>query len=797
MIVGRLLRRTLGRILNYAPLIAALAALQSPAPASAAVPGTVRITWTAHGIPHIVASDFRGLGYGYGYAMARNDVCGMADMFATFSGDRALSYGADKTDLVRMLGRRPINNLASDFARRLVADDRHVAVAKAGLSPRLRQLVAGYAAGFDHYVATTPQAQLPVQCRAPGLVRPVTDDDVLRRLAGLATLLSSGLLLQEIYDAAPPTVATAELQTPVAAPEIAPERILAGSNAYAFGRSLTGGAGLLLGNPHFFWDGPDRFVEAHLTIPGQYDVMGASLQGMPLIMIGFNRSLAWSHTVSTDVRGAIYALQLDPADPTRYLVDGRSVPMTRQRISVSLHQADGAVISKSHDFWITRYGPVVASASLPWTNKVAYTLADADRDNDRILQQWLEIGESQNVHDLKQRLERVDGAPWVNTVAVGKEGEALYADISVTPDLDNAKLRSCRSDVKFAYSTYLAVLDGSRSDCGWTQRAGAAQPGIMPGADKPSLLRSDYVENSNGSYWIVNPAQPLEGFSAAIGPERTALNFRSRQGHMQVQDRLAGRDGQPGTTMTRLAIERILFSGRSLQAEVVVDDLVRACRKTPVVTLKDGSHQDLTQACDVLARWDRHYDLDSAGAHLFSAFVARAKTPGTEDIGENSSLWLVPFDPKDPVNTPRSLNTGDPRVLAALGEAVRGLNAAHIPLDARLRDVQFVERAGTRIPLEGGATFSAIAATLHPGLGFTEPMNPSNSYIQIVGFDAKGPVVDALLVSSQSPDPASAFRADQTALYAQKRWVRLPFTAKDVAKAAVGAPLVLQVQRAR
>jgi len=488
-------------------------------------------------------------------------------------------------------------------------------------------------------------------------------------------------------------------------------------------------------------------------------------------------------------------LRLDPTDPTRYLVDGQSIPMTRERVSISIRQADGAVVPRSHDFWITRYGPVVTSVSLPWTDKVAYALADADRDNDRILRQWLEIGESRDVRDLKRRLKQVDGAPWVNTIAVDRGGEALYADISVAPDLGADKLRTCRASLKFAYSIYLAVLDGSKSACAWTNQAGAPRPGIIPGEDKPSLLRTDYVENSNGSYWLVNPAHPLEGFSPVDGPERTPLNFRTRQAHIQVWDRLAGRDGLPGRSMTPTAIEQILFSGRSLQAEITIDDLVRACRATPTVTLKDGARQDLSKACDVLSKWDRRYDLDSVGAHLFSAFVARAKTPGTEDLGENDALWLTPFDPKDPVNTPRGLNTGNPRVLAALGEAVRSLNSANIPLDAKLRDVQFVERDGARIPLHGGATFSAIAATLHPGLGFTEPMNPSNSYIQVVGFNRAGPIADAILVSSQSPDPASPFHADQTALYAQKRWVRLPFERGAVAAAAVGAPLVLRVPR--
>ena len=51
-----------------------------------------------------------------------------------------------------------------------------------------------------------------------------------------------------------------------------------GSNACAFGKDVTGNrSGMLLGNPHFPWSGPNRFYEMHLTIPGQMDVMGGGI----------------------------------------------------------------------------------------------------------------------------------------------------------------------------------------------------------------------------------------------------------------------------------------------------------------------------------------------------------------------------------------------------------------------------------------------------------------------------------------------------------------------------------------
>ena len=59
-----------------------------------------------------------------------------------------------------------------------------------------------------------------------------------------------------------------------------------------------------------------------------------------------------------------------------------------------------------------------------------------------------------------------------------------------------------------------------------------------------------------------------------------------------------------------------------------------------------------------------------------------------------------------------------------------------------------------------------------------------SSYIQVVTFDAKGPVADAVLSYSQSTDPASPHYADQTWLYSKKGWHRLPFHPADIAKEA-------------
>jgi acyl-homoserine-lactone acylase len=90
------------------------------------------------------------------------------------------------------------------------------------------------------------------------------------------------------------------------------------------------------GQPALPVDGRHALLPDATDHPGQLDVMGAALPGLPVVNIGFNQHLAWTHTVDTSKHFTLYRLQLDPKDPTRYLLDGKSLPLARQTISVAV-----------------------------------------------------------------------------------------------------------------------------------------------------------------------------------------------------------------------------------------------------------------------------------------------------------------------------------------------------------------------------------------------------------------------------------------------------------------------------
>src|SRR5690606_36632264 len=112
------------------------------------------------------------------------------------------------------------------------------------------------------------------------------------------------------------------------------------------------------------------------------------------------------------------------------------------------------------------------------------------------------------------------GIPWVNTIAADRHGEAMYADVSVVPDVDAEHMQRCapsQAAAALLEAAELAVLDGSRSECDWNRDLSSPVPGLLPMERMPVAIRSDWVQNSNDSFWPSNPDINWPEFSPMIG----------------------------------------------------------------------------------------------------------------------------------------------------------------------------------------------------------------------------------------------------------------------------------------
>jgi acyl-homoserine-lactone acylase len=613
-------------------LLAALAAAALAGCAS--TPGalgerSVTIERTAYGVPHITAPDAQSLAYGVAYAYAQDNLCMTADQLVTARAQRSRHFGPKTTGL---LGRRYLPNEQIDLFIAAHMDDAALERAWRQTSAETQALARGYVAGYNRYLADHG-AQLPEACRGKPWVQPMTLAEYRRMAEITAVQAGAAALADGLLGAQPPQPAAKAAQANTQPVDLADAaqamRELGlldsplGSNAWAFGKDVTAnGSGMLLGNPHFPWSGPNRFYQLHLTIPGQIDVMGAGIGPYPMVSIGFNKDVAWSHTVSTGKRFTLYELQLAEGDPTTYLVDGKPEKMTSRTIA-------GRTLRS------TRWGPlvVIPRAGLTWNAQTAYALRDANVGNTRMMDAALAFARARSVEDMRQAHAGL-GLPWVNTLAADRHGRVLYADVSVVPDVDAAQLERCTPSKPAAalrMAAGLVVLNGARADCAWQQDRRSPVPGLIPIERMPIALRTDWVHNSNDSFFYTHPAQKFEGISPLVGDARLTRP-RTRAGLAEIPEML-GRG-----KVTLQGMQEQLFQNRNFMASVIVPDLRAACAQAPSSEAREG--------CAALQGWNLRNEVDARGAHVFREFWRTAHSiPG---------VYRVPFDPGSPWPPPQA-----------------------------------------------------------------------------------------------------------------------------------------------
>jgi acyl-homoserine-lactone acylase len=746
---------------------------------------SAEIARTSGGIPHIKASSWADIGYGYGFAYAQDNLCTLADTIVTVSAERSKYFGPDSV----WGDSGQFNNLKSDyFFQRVndlkIPDKLFARKPPNGPLPDVKRTIVGFVAGYNAYLGQTGVSKLPdPRCRGAKWVRPITVRDMYRRFFQLTVRASSANFLAGFVDAAPPatalpqkTLAPGELQRRLATdPVLGVDSTAMGSNAYGIGSKLSAnGDGIVLGNPHFPWAGHERFYESHLTIPGKVDVIGASLQGVPFINIGFTHGVAWSHTVSTARRFTPYELTLVQGDPMSYMLDGKPVKMATRTVTVPL--PDGQ--TSSHVFFESRWGPVFVSSSngFFWTDKNAYAMADVNADNARIGNTWFLMDQAQTVRELKKAQDQTQGIPWVFTVAADSKGEAYFADNSVVPNVDKAKVDQCvTSDFGKAVlaAGNLPVLDGSRSSCAWGTDKDAIQPGTFGPKKTPFVFRKDYVENSNDSHWVTNPRQRLEGFPQIWGPERTTRSLRMRLGMKMLEERIAA-----GKKVSAGDVRALLYNDRNLSAEMGRDAVVNECRAHPQQSLPDGRSVNIAEACDVLAAWDTHAFLTSRGEILWREFFDRFTTAVPA-----ADRFTVAFDPADPVGTPNTFNTGNPALLQSLADAVDDMRVAGVPLNASVAERQAEPKGKELVPIHGCRSVEGCFDVIEPfklGEADYRDIRTGSSFVMVVEMGRNGPQGQSILTYSQSENPKSKYFADQTRLFSQRRWLPMLFSDRAI-----------------
>jgi acyl-homoserine-lactone acylase len=354
------------------------------------------------------------------------------------------------------------------------------------------------------------------------------------------------------------------------------------------------------------------------------------------------------------------------------------------------------------------------------------------------------------------------------------------------------------------------LLNGSDPANEWVDDPAATRPGILPFDEQPQLERDDFVFNANDSHWLANPAQLLTGYSPLTGPEGVPQSARTRENAILLTDpSLRGDDG----TFTLDELQAAWFSNRGLHADLLKDQVVKACDEQGVV-LVEGVPFDISPGVRRSAQLGRSPEHRLEGGGAVARVPLRVLRRRPLERGQPVRRSVRPGRPRGHTQHPgrqhhhpqqprgRDDGAGEPGLGARHRTGRRAVRrSSHderiaIPggtnLEGAISIVDCCSGANTFAP--AGDPGESIDGRYFSSVGY--PVTFGNSFVMVMEFTADGPNARAILTYGQPDDPADPNFTAQTKVYSSQQLRPVLFTADDIATGAVGDTITVTGERA-
>lgn len=333
----------------------------------AGLSSAVEIVRDEHAIPHVFAGSEDDAYFGLGYVHAQDRLWQLELNRRIGAGRLSEVFGAD--------------TLSDDRLLRTLGLYRAAEANLPQLAPRTRAILAAYARGVNAYLSE--RHTLPPEFTLLGIApAPWREADSLVWLKVMAWELSGQYRKELLRVRVTQKLGSARaaeliggipadwrgLEGTLGALVPAAESLMAsrshgspaiGSNSWAVARERTSTGGPLLANdPHMGLSAPSLWYLAHLEAPG-LQVVGATLPGLPAVILGRNDKVAWSFTNNRSDAQDFYLERLDPSVEGGYLTpDGVA---TFHTVEETIRIKGGGV--EHLRVRLSRHGPIVSDVS--------------------------------------------------------------------------------------------------------------------------------------------------------------------------------------------------------------------------------------------------------------------------------------------------------------------------------------------------------------------------------------------------------------------------------------------------
>lgn len=294
-----------------------------------------------------------------------------------------------------------------------------------------------------------------------------------------------------------------------------------GSNNWVVnGNKSTSGKPIIANDPHLSFSAPGRWFFAMIR-SNNWNVEGFTLAGLPAVVIGKNKNIAWAMTNVMADDADFYSEKLDSTE-TKYLLDGnwKDLSIVKDTIHVKDSENEIIEIKKTH------HGPVVSSIHplkkiYPNTEVESATLSMrwTGQDFSDELFAALKLNKAKNWEDFKEAL-RDFTVPGQNFVYGDDQGNIGYVCAAKLP-------------IRASNSPSL-IFDGTISANDWR--------GFVPYEEMPKLFNpaQNFIASANNktvqnfSYHISNiwePSSRIERITELLNSKvkHSVLDFKNYQ----------------------------------------------------------------------------------------------------------------------------------------------------------------------------------------------------------------------------------------------------------------------------
>ncbi len=705
-------------------LVLGLILLLFPGPATAQ-PDTPASFWQratiyrdGWGVPHIEARDVRAMAFAFGYAQAQDHLKDMLLAYRVANGRAAAVLGEAYA--------------ASDVFALKMGHGRLAAAALEKADPVTGDLCEGFAMGVNAWLVKHPGD-------APDWAEGVQPPDILA-LWHAFVMSFAKLDLPGVWQP-PPAMPTA--------------------NAWALAPKRTDeGKSLLVINPHEYHDGPFRWYEAHLSV-GDMDVAGATLFGLPVIVMGHNPALGWAMTPNKADFADVFEERLTFPRPRANELRTAGIALERAFLLRYYASAEPYYVRTTAGLE-ERFTPTLSGPRGPLFEQGAslYSWRVGGYGEFGGLRQLVEMARATNLDAFQQALS-AQQIPCFNILYADRAGRLFLIYNARVGDKPASRVPAAKNPMEQRRPVdWKTPLPAAFAENAWRT---IVPPGRLPMVLDPA---SGYMQACGSPPWFATEKSGLRAEDWPFWFVGETDNYRARRVRQLLR---AGLRSQRD-------MESMLYDASVPAAMDLVPGLVEAVKQRSGIL--GGPHPDLPWAINLLRDWNHMAATDSEAMTFYHVWWSLFQTRVAAKLSDDNMRYgaLAAGDRE----------TWDAAVMAADDAVRRMINqfqTIHVPWGRVHRIVRGARDEAASGALTGEPVFLASDSLYRNGKWVA---NQGYGFAMVVSF-GESPEAVSVVPFGASENPDSPHFDDQLDLMLEKRFKRVRFRADEVKRYAAEA----------